>query len=255
MKPTPSFNSNPKMSSRLSKLLVNASCVSAMVFLSPNAFAAVSITGFFLSQNPVLEGSFAFLSINVTSSRILDGFSGSVSWGDSLSSGAGGFSGTTVGHGYVDDGVFTIAFNGTGYEYTSGFFGSNYSNSISAGTSITVQNVAPTIVLAPTDQSLDLSQVSLLNFSASATDPGTADVLTYSWDLDGDGQYDDFTGASGQFDFSSYQNGIYGLAVQVGDGDGGFDTQSFNLNIVPEPSAFTLIALAGIGIVMRRRRA
>jgi hypothetical protein len=40
----------------------------------------------------------------------------------------------------------------------------------------------------------------------------------------------------------------------VDDGDGGFNTSSFNVNVVPEPSAVALLAFGGVALCSRRPR-
>ena len=52
--------------------------------------------------------------------------------------------------------------------------------------------------------------------AARSTDPD-GDELTYAWDLDGDGSYDDATGVTASF--TGVDDGTYTVAVQVSDGD------------------------------------
>jgi len=195
----------------------------------------------------------------VSSTRILNGFSGSLNWGDGIIAGVSGFSSTGLGHNYADDGNYSVNFGGTGFEYDfGGIFGArlNFSNPISAGASVIVQNVAPTIISAPNYIILDYSVSTLFSFGGSATDPGVNDVLTYTWDLDGDGDYDDFTGSSGVYDYSNFIEGSLPLSLRVNDGDGGEATHPFNLTItaVPEPTAVGILAAGTIGLLCRRKR-
>jgi PKD domain/PEP-CTERM motif len=101
-------------------------------------------------------------------------------------------------------------------------------------------------------------------FSASASDPGILDVLTYSWDLDNDGQYDDAFGSSGSYTFDSA--GQYQVGLRVTDGDGGIATGTLSVNVewspgefaaIPEPATLAIFGfgLAGLGLVRRKRRA
>lgn len=99
-----------------------------------------------------------------------------------------------------------------------------------------VLNVAPTITSITQDLTEQIGD--LFNFTATAKDPGINDVLTYNWDLNGDGIFDDFTGASGQWSFAD--PGSHQIGVQVSDGNGGVDYSYFNVDttepaVTPEP--------------------
>lgn len=123
---------------------------------------------------------------------------------------------------------------------------------------LTVLNVAPTIQTPLSDLTVAIGQ--LFNLSAQATDPGITDILTYQWDLNGDGDYET-TGQLGQpishhFDAA----GLYQIGLQVSDGDGGFDYGSFNVTVgesaaVPEPtSTLGVMGAAILGWLNRRKR-
>lgn len=97
-----------------------------------------------------------------------------------------------------------------------------------------VLNVAPTITQVT--QNLVAKANDFFDFAVSAVDPGKdSTALTYEWDLNGDGLFDDFVGASGQWTFPDYGN--YKVAVRVSDGDGGYAYSSFDVESVPEPSS------------------
>ncbi|MCE9548416.1 MAG: PKD domain-containing protein [Planctomycetia bacterium] len=170
---------------------------------------------------------------------------------DGLAAGTGGTSGTRwssiVERRYVQNGVYTptfkVADDDTFTQVTR---------------TVTVVNVAPTLATM-SDRTVDRTINPTATFSASATDPGSNDVLTYTWDLDGDGQFDDgnATGLSGATAFATADyltNGTYTLGVRVDDGDGGVDTQYMNLTVVPEPSGAVPFGLAALGLAARRRR-
>lgn len=91
---------------------------------------------------------------------------------------------------------------------------------------IRVLNVAPTITSVTQDLTTQLGD--LFDFVASAKDPGINDLLTYNWDLNGDGVFDDFTGASGQWSFDDV--GSHQIGVRVSDGNRGFDYSYFNVD-------------------------
>jgi|GEM_PF-684218 len=57
--------------------------------------------------------------------------------------------------------------------------------------------------------------------ASASTDPGD-DLLSYAWDLDGDGQFYEATGATTVL--NGLTIGTYQVAVQVSDGDGGIST-------------------------------
>src|SRR5690606_12689751 len=75
--------------------------------------------------------------------------------------------------------------------------------------------------------------------AASSTDPGN-DIASYAWDLDGDGQYDDATGANVVLQ-SSIPN-LYTVSVRVTDDDGASSTSSTTVNIIEVPSEVVVFA-------------
>jgi hypothetical protein len=83
---------------------------------------------------------------------------------------------------------------------------------------LTVLNFDPIITQLTENLTVWVNQ--LFDFSATGIDPGIYDVLTFDWDFNMDGIFDDFTGTSGQWAFE--KKGIYEVALRVSDGDGGF---------------------------------
>ncbi|GAB4546375.1 MAG: hypothetical protein Kow0063_40770 [Anaerolineae bacterium] len=67
-----------------------------------------------------------------------------------------------------------------------------------------------------------------LTLVATATDV-PADPLTYTWDLDDDGVFDDGVGRQTSYVWTA--TGIYTVAVQVNDGDGGVVTDVTTVNV------------------------
>ncbi len=102
---------------------------------------------------------------------------------------------------------------------------------------VTVNNVAPT-ANAGSDQNGFTGTV--VNVSAaSSRDPGN-DIVSYAWDLDGDGQYDDATGVNASLTASSV--GTYVVGLQVTDADGAVSTDSATVTITDAPSEVVVFA-------------
>lgn len=156
---------------------------------------------------------------------------------------------------FADDGVFTRSLSG--YVYYKSYYVPNGLLSHSGTTypsddfSITVRNVAPTIVTIAADTTVAPDDT--FAYFATATDPGVNDILTFNWDLDGDGAYDDGTGASGGL-WSFATAGSYTVGLEVSDGDGGVATGSFTVGVIPEPATLSLLALGGLAILRNRRK-
>jgi hypothetical protein len=120
---------------------------------------------------------------------------------------------------------------------------------------VEVLNLAPTIIIGQDNVTVNGLVNGLVNFFAYATDPGLNDVLTYRWDLDGNGDFSDASGSSTPpIDFSGYAPGVYHAMVRVDDGDGGVDTDTFDITVVPEPGAMAILALTPLLGLRRRRR-
>lgn len=61
-----------------------------------------------------------------------------------------------------------------------------------------------------------------VQFDASGSSDPDGDTLSYAWDLDGDGEFDDSTAVNPSFTYST--PGTYEVSVQVSDPDGASDT-------------------------------
>ena len=86
---------------------------------------------------------------------------------------------------------------------------------------VTLQNVAPTADAGgpyTTGEGVDVSLS-----AAGSTDPGH-DIVSYEWDFDNDGQYDDATGVTATF--NSATAGSYTVGVKVTDDDGASSTDT-----------------------------
>jgi hypothetical protein len=93
-----------------------------------------------------------------------------------------------------------------------------------------VLNVAPTITELTED--LVVTTNDLFDFAAAVTDPGIYDLLTFRWDFDMDGVFDDFTGSSGQWSFE--EAGDYEVGLRVSDSDGGVAYSSFLVQAIAD---------------------
>ncbi len=87
---------------------------------------------------------------------------------------------------------------------------------INSGTVRTIEyfvgNQPPTAVIAA-DQTLGPSPLTVQFDALGSSDPDVGDVLTYEWDLDGDGAYDDSTAAQPQVTFTESGNVTVRLRV------------------------------------------
>ena len=72
----------------------------------------------------------------------------------------------------------------------------------------------------------DEGQDVVLDASASSG----SSPLTYEWDLDGDGEFDDATGVAPTYDLVG-QDGVYTVSVKVTDADGAYDTASTTVTV------------------------
>jgi glucose/arabinose dehydrogenase len=64
---------------------------------------------------------------------------------------------------------------------------------------------------------------------AGSTDPNPGDTLTYAWDLDADGQYDDSTAVQPTYSYTA--NGSYPAALRVTDSRGASDTDTVTIDV------------------------
>jgi PKD repeat protein len=95
---------------------------------------------------------------------------------------------------------------------------------------ITVENVTPTVTAG---DDIAASEGVEVSFVGSADDPGNDD-LTYEWDLDGDGQYDDATGETAAYTYPDDDTVTVRLRVTDEDGAAGFDSLTVTVaNVAP----------------------
>lgn len=154
-----------------------------------------------------------------------------------------------------DDGTLQLTFSGfcsetSWAEWIPGYLtigGISVTNTNAA--TVQVVNLAPTITIGQDDVTVS----GLATFFADATDPGLHDVLTYRWDIDGNGDFSDASGSSTPLiDFSGYAPGVYHAMVRVDDGDGGVDTDAFEITVVPEPAVLAILVVTPV-LGLRRK--
>ncbi|MCK4444277.1 MAG: PKD domain-containing protein, partial [Thermoplasmata archaeon] len=124
-------------------------------------------------------------------------------------------------HTYEDDGVYTATLTVTDNDNGMG----------SDSLTVTVQNVNPTVSLGP--DSLTVTEGETIPLYAFAMDVCPADVLSYEWDLDGDGVFDDGTEQS--VEWTAGDDGVYTVSVRVTDDDGGQETDSTDIIVSNVP--------------------
>jgi hypothetical protein len=189
---------------------------------------APTLTAFNLSSTTINEGQSASAQLYATD----PGADGQTFFIDGNAVGADGRTtgtrtvGTSLGT-FADEGTFT--FTGRAQDKDAA-----WSNPLTR--TLRVLNVAPTITQLTQD--LTVMTDELFDFTAAATDPGIQDILSFDWDFNMDGIFDDFTGTSGQWSFADA--GTYEVGLRVSDGDGGFAYGSFWVDAVaqaaePEP--------------------
>ena len=97
-------------------------------------------------------------------------------------------------------------------------------------------NTPPTAVATATPTSGPAPLTVSFNGSGSSDpDPGT--TLTYAWDLDDDGAFDDATGPTASW---TYQQGVYTPALRVTDNQGASDTDSVTITAGNTPPTATI---------------
>jgi Ca2+-binding RTX toxin-like protein len=96
------------------------------------------------------------------------------------------------------------------------------------GSTISVTNSAP---IADAGGPYASQQNTTLTLDASASSDVTADTLSYAWDLDGDGQFDDATGATTVYDTTAI--GLFTVGLRVSDEDGASADTTCDITVYP----------------------
>ncbi len=125
--------------------------------------------------------------------------------------------------------------NGRTYSWAAWSDGGGATHSITAATgtaqtltaSFTRDNSAPTAV-AEAQPSSGPAPLAVGFDASDSTDPDPGETLTYAWDLDGDGAYDDSTAVAPNRTYS--QPATVSVGLRVTDEDGATDTDSVQIN-------------------------
>jgi RHS repeat-associated protein len=169
-----------------------------------------------LKPAKISEGQAAQFSVEATDFGTLDTLTYSWNFGDNT----GAITGQEVSHTFVNNGTYTVAV--TAIDKDGG--------TTVKTVRVTVDNVAPTIIdiVKPTT----INEGQLVAFSASATDPGIKDTLTYRWNFG-----DNTSSVLGQSVTHSFaDNGSYKVLLTVTDKNGGTTSQDFMVvvdNVAP----------------------
>ncbi len=154
----------------------------------------------------IKEGESVTFAATVTDPGILDTLTYSWNFGDNTNT----VTGQNVTHTFADNGNYNVVLTVTDKD------GGVTTQTVVAK----VDNVAPTIVsiAKPTT----IKEGESVTFTATATDPGTKDTLTYSWNFG-----DNTTAVVGQNVTHTFaDNGNYNVVLTITDKDGGVTTQT-----------------------------
>jgi uncharacterized repeat protein (TIGR01451 family) len=103
-------------------------------------------------------------------------------------------------------------------------------------------NVAPSAAIALDGASSADGAPRDIGFTAANSVDPDADVLDYSWDLDGDGAFDDASGATASAFFAA--NGAHTVSVQASDGNGGVDVASMIVTVTNNAPTVSIVSPA-----------
>lgn len=93
-------------------------------------------------------------------------------------------------------------------------------------------NVAPSAAIVLDANSSAQGVARVIGFTAANSIDPNGDSLSYAWDLDGDGVFNDATGATASMSYAV--EGTHKVAVQVSDGNGGVDVARMVVEIQPD---------------------
>jgi hypothetical protein len=166
---------------------------------------------------------------------------------------------------YAQDGVFGARVLGGGVATKKvGNKTKSFLYGVDVRTSVTVNNVAPSLDISSLTWAPYLTLNDAFEFSAAASDPSAYDRLTYEWDFNYDGTFNaEKRGDSTQHAYAAM--GSHVGAVRVFDGKDYSQVTTFHVDVAsplvltPVPSAvfggMTLLGTLGVVKLWRHRRA
>jgi PKD repeat protein len=159
----------------------------------------------------IKEGESVTFSATATDPGILDTLTYSWNFGDNINPVVG----QNINHIFVDNGTYNVVLTVTDKD------GASTTQTVE----VTVDNVAPTVVsIAKPDT---IKEGESVTFSATATDPGILDTLTYSWNFG-----DNTNPVIGQnVNHTFVDNGDYNVVLTVTDKDGAVTQQSIAVTV------------------------
>jgi len=112
--------------------------------------------------------------------------------------------------------------------------------SSSADAAVTITNANP--VISSVSNAGPIDEGSSATITVSATDPGSADVLSSAYDCDNNGSYEN---TSGSCFFADDTGGPFTVGVQVSDDDGGSATSSTQVTVNNVPPTISNASFSG----------
>lgn len=126
--------------------------------------------------------------------------------------------GDTVTHRYTEkgteDGRYTVVLT---VDYQDLKSGETFDGQFLVEVSITNERVAASFSANPEDGEIPLE----VKFDASASNDPDGEIVSYEWDLNGDGRYDDAEGVTAEYTYE--QEGSYDVSLRVTDNNGEYD--------------------------------
>lgn len=155
---------------------------------------------------------------------------------------------------YLQDGVYKVTVSGTISEHLDSNHKGSQKIQVSDSLLLTVRNVAPVISYITEDLFVGVNE--LFSFDSRAYDASYTDVLSFAWDLNQDGVYDDLMQQNGKHSFAT--PGIYNLSLRVSDDD---ESVYRNMKVtVAAPAATSVVSAPGslllltLGLALLRLR-
>lgn len=128
-------------------------------------------------------------------------------------------SGVTTSHEYTQkaegDGIYTVTLN---VQYEDVKSGENFEDEFQTEVSIDNESTAASFVANPDSGEVPLT----VTFDATSSFDPDGEIVSYEWDFDGDGRFDDAEGEEVEYEFT--QEGTYEVTLRVTDNNGDYAT-------------------------------